>query len=179
MLEKCTFETERLRVIEWHAGAADRWPRPDLTDAVRSILTPAVTRSLPPGWQGQYSAERARTWIEEQDAESTVLVVAEKASGEIIGLVLLSEMTSEQGGADVQVGYLLAEHAWGRGFASELVAGFVDWCRQRTEQLVLYAGVGADNPASNRVLEKCGFSPVETGETGSDHGEQKYRLDLR
>ena len=107
------------------------------------------------------------------------MLVVEKASGQKIGLVLLSEMSSEKSGADVQVGYLLSEHAWGHGYASELVEGFVDWCRRQLEQFILFAGVGPDNPASNRVLEICGFEIVEPGEDAVESGEYLYRLDLQ
>jgi len=84
-----------------------------------------------------------------------VLLVVEKDGGTPIGLVFVHE--DEQGGdVDVRLGYLLAESAWGRGLATELVRGFVDVCRDRGARSIA-GGVGKSNAASRRVLEKCGF----------------------
>lgn len=174
--QNCAFETGRLQINGWHSSGANNWPSADLIEAVISILTPAVTRSLPPGWQGDYTTGRAKRWIEERDAESTVLGVVERASGQTIGLMLLAEGTMHGGDAtEIRLGYLLAEAAWRQGFASEMVSGFVEWCRKQPEKIVVLAGVEADNLASIRVLEKCGFAR-EMPKSG--RGEQLYRLVL-
>ena len=69
---------------------------------------------------------------------------------------------------DVRLGYLLAESAWGKGLASELIEGFVRWCRGEAAIRSLAGGVNPDNAASIHVLEKNGFLPVE-----DEHGELK------
>ncbi len=58
----------------------------------------------------------------------------------------------------VRLGYLLAERGWGRGMASELVAGFVGWCRENGV-VSISGGVAIDNPASARVLVKKRLPP--------------------
>ena len=52
---------------------------------------------------------------------------------------------------------MLAESAWGKGFATELITGLVNWCRENAIKSIT-GGVEHNNPASARVLEKCGFS---------------------
>jgi RimJ/RimL family protein N-acetyltransferase len=52
-----------------------------------------------------------------------------------------------------EVGYRLGREHWGRGIATAALRAFLATYRERP----LYAGVAADNPASVRVLEKCGF----------------------
>ncbi len=59
--------------------------------------------------------------------------------------------------AEVRVGYVLAESAWGQGYASELLCGFVAQWDARRPAARLLAGVDRDNAASRRVLEKAGF----------------------
>jgi ribosomal-protein-alanine N-acetyltransferase len=90
-------------------------------------------------------------------------------SGTAIGLVILFEEAAVGApGVDVRLGYVLAESAWGRGYGSELVEGFVRWCHDRVEVQKLIAGVAADNPASIRILEKSGFQRLADGADGRD-----------
>lgn len=54
---------------------------------------------------------------------------------------------------DLEVGYWLGRGFWGQGFASQALQAFLE------EQTIrpLFARVVADNSASLRVLQKCGF----------------------
>ena len=123
---------------------------------------------------------RAREWIGERDKEGTTLLVIDKSTKEPVGLVILIEVDSANAidGIEVRLGYLLSEPAWGKGLASELVKGFVAWCRTQAPISTLAGGVDADHPASMRVLEKNGLRPVEAeGEVDQRH--LMYRLRLR
>ena len=81
-------------------------------------------------------------------------------------------------GTDIRLGYLLSKNAWGKGIASELVAGFAVWCRGQSTILTIFAGVAQDNLASVRVLEKTGFDRV--GREGEIvDGDHLYQLILR
>ena len=133
------------------------------------MLTEPVTRMLPSAWQGDYTVSRAREWIRERDQEGTTLLVIDNSTKEPVGLVILIEVDSKNAidGIEVRVGYLLAESAWGKGLATELVKGLVEWCRTQSTIATLAGGVNADHPVSMRVLEKNGFHPVE-GEGEAD-----------
>ncbi len=93
--QTCSFETSRLIVKEWHSLTTEEWVEQDLTPVVAGMLTAPVTRSLPPGWQGSYTAERARQWIEERDQEGTTLLVVERSEQAAVGLVILFESEDE------------------------------------------------------------------------------------
>lgn len=170
----CRFVTERLPVGEWHSLSADDWAHQELADVISTTLTPRVTQSLPEGWQGAYTIERASEWIQERDREGATLLVVERSSRVPIGLMILFESYDEKSGSAVRLGYLLSEPAWGQGFASELVRGFVDWCRM-VEIAIILGGVERDNLASQRVLTKNGFMSQPTAE---DHGELIFELRL-
>ena len=123
---------------------------------------------------------RAQEWIRERDQEGTTLLVIDKSTNESVGLVILIEVDSENAndGIEVRLGYLLSEPAWGKGLATQLVKGFVAWCQTQVPIATLAGGVDADHPASIRVLEKNGFSPVEAeGEVDQNH--RIFRLRLR
>lgn len=175
----CTFETERLLAKEWHALSPSDWQQQDLAYVVSTLLTEPVTRALPPSWQGRYTVGRARAWVSERDQEGTTLLIVDKSTKQAMGLIILFEMDAEGGrdGIEVRLGYLLSEPAWGKGFASELVRGFVAWCRGQASITSMAGGVAQDNPASKRVLEKNGFRPVQSdGEIAQD--EEWFRLQL-
>ena len=142
-------------------------------------LTEPVTRSLPPSWQGSYSLPRGREWIKERDKEWSALLVIDKLTHQAVGLMILSMQVDDgKGEADIRLGYLLSEATWGKGIASELVNGFVSWCRGQESITSIAGGVAHDNPASKRVLEKNGFQLVRS-ENDVAQGEQLYRLSFR
>lgn len=167
--------------MDWHSfSSGDREPQ-DLTQVVLRMLTERVTRSLPTSWRGPYTEERARRWIEERDREATTLLVVDRLSKAPLGLSILLETDSEEvaGGIEVRFGYLLAESGWGKGYARELIGGFVDWCRQQADIVSIVGGVERDHIALQRVLEKNGFLRVQQSVDMAAQGESLYRLRLR
>ena len=64
------------------------------------------------------------------------------------------------------VGYWVAKPYWNRGFCTEALRLIIDHCFNEEGMQSLICGHFVDNPASGRVMEKCGFVP--TGETAID-----------
>jgi RimJ/RimL family protein N-acetyltransferase len=56
-----------------------------------------------------------------------------------------------------EIGYWLGVPYWGRGFATEAVRAVIDHAFGDLEYETLQSGARVSNPASRRVLEKCGF----------------------
>ena len=56
-----------------------------------------------------------------------------------------------------ELGYWLGVAYWGRGFATEAVRALIDHAFGDREHETLISGARVNNPASRRVLEKCGF----------------------
>lgn len=165
------YSTNRIIVDEWHSLTHADWPTQDLPKLVMDIPSERVTLSLPPAWQGPYTCARAHQWIRDRDNESITLLAVEKASQKAIGIVIVFEADND---GNVRLGYLLDETAWGKGFASELVGGFVEWCRDH-HIISITGGVERGNVASARVLEKCGFvAEPTTGESD----EQLFKMVL-
>jgi len=127
---------------------------------VPEILTENFTRSLPPTWQSAYTLSRAQKWIKERDNEGVILLAVDSKTA--IGMVVLFE---PENFGHLRLGYMLAESAGEKGYASEIVAGFVEWFRKRDIKLIREC-VEPDNVASRRVLDKCGFiAEPNTGES--------------
>ena len=175
MVETPTFETPRLLAKEWHSLGPDDWDPRDLRGVVSTMLTEKVTAPLLPAWQGLYTHERAAGWIEARDREGTTLLVVNRSEREPVGLLLFFESDEDPSRVDVRLGYLISESAWGHGFATELVRGFVGWCRSQDVSSIT-GGVERGNAASIRVLEKNGF--VRTPNDGPVADEEFFVLHL-
>lgn len=63
--------------------------------------------------------------------------------------------------AEVEVGYWIGKDYWNKGFCTEALHLLIDYCFRRLHLITLWGGSFVDNPASGRVMEKCGF--VDTG----------------
>ncbi|HEX2655233.1 MAG TPA: GNAT family N-acetyltransferase [Xanthobacteraceae bacterium] len=90
-------------------------------------------------------------------AETAFLITL--ADGTVIGACGL--MTSDADNAEL--GYWLGHAYWGRGFATEAARAVIDYAFGELGFDTLHAGARVTNPASRRVLEKCGFQWVAVG----------------
>ncbi len=62
-----------------------------------------------------------------------------------------------------ELGYWLGVDYWGHGYATEAVHALIDYAFTDLEHEALQAGARVTNPASRRVLEKCGFQWTGVG----------------
>jgi len=107
-----------------------------------------------------YGVGDAKQWLATVNthADETTFVIT-LADGTLIGacgLELLREGPPE-------IGYWLGVPHWGRGYATEAVRALVDYAFDDCDQEALQAGARVTNPASRRVLEKCGFQWTGVG----------------
>ena len=103
------------------------------------------------------------------DAESFI-AGANKAGGEAVFLITLPDETiigacgivnyQEQAG---ELGYWLGVPFWGKGYATEALHAVIDYAFTDLGHEAVQAGARVTNPASRRVLEKCGFQWTGVG----------------
>ena len=62
-----------------------------------------------------------------------------------------------------EVGYWLGAKYWGKGYATEAVRALIDHAFTDLDCEALQAAARVTNPASRRVLEKCGFQWTGAG----------------
>jgi RimJ/RimL family protein N-acetyltransferase len=83
----------------------------------------------------------------------------------------------------LELGYWIGEPFWKRGFATEAAHALVDLAFRETRIPVLNVSVRVINPASRRVIHKCGFQYAGQGMMNSIVAGQvpveRYRLDRR
>lgn len=87
----------------------------------------------------------------------------EKASGNFAGsfVIIPVEKTDY-----MQLGYSLLPPFWGRGYATELTKGGIEYLFTETDLQNIYAYTEMPNTASQKVLLKCGFEQVEVKKVG-------------
>ena len=62
-----------------------------------------------------------------------------------------------------ELGYWLGVEHWGKGYATEALHAVIDYAFTDLAHKALQAGARVTNPASRRVLEKCGFQWTGVG----------------
>jgi RimJ/RimL family protein N-acetyltransferase len=87
-------------------------------------------------------------------------------------------------GEEPEIGYWLGLPFWGRGYATEAARGVIDHAFGDLGYDVLAGGARVSNPASRRVLEKCGFQWTGVGlyrirALASSAPVDRFRLDRR
>ena len=126
--------------------------RRNLATLLPDLLTPDVIAHLPPFFG--LTDQNIDQWIDARDAESDIYLIREIGTGTIIGLMFPTPPFNN----DIHLGYFLGQTTWGKGYASELLAGLVLHVPKTGFRLL--GGVGRENPASAYVLRKTGFQLV-------------------
>ena len=122
------------------------------------------------GWAPHQSVEESLEIIRTvfNDALHTWAIVL-KESDEAIGAMGYGpscecDLPAREG--EPLIGYWVAKPYWNQGICTEALCLMLDHIRDTTDIKSLISGHFVDNPASGRVMEKCGFVP--TGETCID-----------
>jgi RimJ/RimL family protein N-acetyltransferase len=106
-----------------------------------------------------YSETMAAQWIgthASERASGTAFRFGIRGDGRLIGL---SDVDQIAGGTG-ELGYWLAEPAWGKGYATEAATAVVTFAFSQLGLTQLLSGHASDNQASGRVLRKLGFRHV-------------------
>jgi RimJ/RimL family protein N-acetyltransferase len=146
-----------------------RWPRSSDEAAIHRFCslwevaryTLRIPHPYPAG-----SAERFIYAAREANASGrdlTLVLAPKKGKREVIGSISL-----ESRGADrLTLGCALTPEYWNEGLATEAACVMVKAGFALTPAVEIFASASIDDPASRRVLEKCGFELVSTGPRGA------------
>ena len=149
-------ETERLWL---------RWLRASDAPAISAFAGLAEVAQMTASIPHPYPAGEAERFILHARAstaggDALILAATTKGKGRpVVGLV--SAQVEEPG--EVELGYTIGPAYAGRGYATEAVRALVEAVFNLTEARALVANSRTINPASRRVLEKCGFAHAGTG----------------
>jgi RimJ/RimL family protein N-acetyltransferase len=100
-------------------------------------------------------AEQFIAGANRRQGEATFAIVLK---GEVIGMCGV-----EPRDGSAEIGYWAGAPYWNHGFATEAVRAVIDHAFGELQHETLQAGARVSNPASRRVLEKCGFQWTGVG----------------
>lgn len=161
-MERVTLETERLLL------------RPLTVDDAEAVFVwgsdPEVNRFM--CYPRYTEVEKVREWLRslphsEGDLEFGFV---RKADGLLIGS---GGAYPREGGW--KVGYNLRRDCWGQGYAAEATRAIIDYAHRERGARVFVADHAVDNPASGRVMEKCGMTFDHFGEYSKSDGSATFR----
>ena len=138
------------------------------------------------GWPPHKSVEESREIIRTLFGGEGMWAVVLKETGTPIGCVgyLPSSSSNLQITDDeCEVGYWIARPYWGQGICTEALRLIINHCIREKGFKVLWGDYFPENPASGKVMEKCGF--VDTGreilcpnlEVGADRPVKVMKLE--
>ena len=121
------------------------------------------------GWPPHKSVEESLKIINTVFNNDTTWAIVLKESGEPIGAIGYGpscdcNLPARDG--EPTMGYWVAKPYWNQGICTEALQMMLECIQSTTDLPSLISGHFIDNPASGRVMEKCGF--VATGETCID-----------
>ena len=112
------------------------------------------------GWPPHKSVEESLEIIRTVFNTNTMWAVELKETSEPIGCVgyLPASVSNLKIKDDeAEVGYWIAKPYWGKGSGTEALRLVIDYCFNVKKFTTLWGDYFPENPASGKVMEKCGF----------------------
>ena len=166
-------ETERLVL---------RKPRQkDATDLAVAYADPDVVRFIGDGSTATLAEveEGIEQWLERWESWGMSLFSLERRQdGRVVGragFLRWDSETWEVGGAETELGWLLAREHWGQGYATEAAAALRDWALVERGLTRLISLIRHENVQSVRVAERIG-ERYERDVVARGHTTQLYSI---
>ena len=112
------------------------------------------------GWPPHKSVGESLEIIRTLLSSDHIWAIELKETGEAIGCIgyyAHGESNIDIGENDAEAGYWVARPYWNRGICTEALQMLVDYCFREKRFSTLWADYFPENPASGKVMEKCGF----------------------
>jgi RimJ/RimL family protein N-acetyltransferase len=131
-----------------------RAPQPSDAEAVVALLKDRRIAENSVRIPHPYSLADAQAFIGSANTTEgeTVFVITRKSVG-VIGACGIARLSF----AGPELGYWIGSQFWGLGYATEAARAVIEHAFAELGHELLFAGARVSNPASRRVLEKCGF----------------------
>jgi RimJ/RimL family protein N-acetyltransferase len=130
-----------------------RAPRPDDADALALLMNDRRIADNTARVPHPYTVRDAEAFIAHIANGGETAFVITLANGEMIGNGGIGRLRTD----GPEIGYAIGVDHWGNGYATEAARAVIDHAFTDLGFEELRAGARVSNPASRRVLEKCGF----------------------
>ena len=132
------------------------WRLEDAASLARHANNPRIPACMRDLFPSPYTPEDASRFIAMATSPSPGILLAIEVQGEAAGGIGIHPLADVYRGT-AEIGYWLGEPFWGKGIVTDAVRALVPVAFDRMDIVRIQAGIFSDNPASMRVLEKCGF----------------------
>jgi [ribosomal protein S5]-alanine N-acetyltransferase len=164
-----------LRIEQRWTASVPKTPPIVILTTPRLILRTATERDIPVMWErvlgdgevmryvfhGPMTAERAEEVMRKHftfgDSLTGIAILTERPTGDVIGFAGLFPCAA-MGADDLEIGFVLARQAWGRGIATEIGAAQLAFGFGRLNCQRLLGLVDPRNGPSIHALQKLGLS---------------------
>ena len=163
-----TIVTERLLLRRWKPSDAEA--------LYKYACDPEVGPHA--GWPPHKNVEESKKIIRELFTNDYTWAVILKETNEPIGCMgyyPFGKSNIEIGENDAEVGYWIGKPHWNKGYCTEALQAMIHYCYEKKNFQTIWADFFIDNPASGRVMEKCGFTDTSKENYCSNlyHGEDR------
>lgn len=163
-----TIVTERLLLRRWKPSDAEA--------LYKYACDPEVGPHA--GWPPHKNVEESKMIIRELFTNDYTWAVILKETNEPIGCMgyyPFGKSNIEIGENDAEVGYWIGKPHWNNGYCTEALQAMIHYCYEKKNFQTIWADFFIDNPASGRVMEKCGFTDTSKENYCSNlyHGEDR------
>jgi RimJ/RimL family protein N-acetyltransferase len=155
-----------------------RAPRADDAKAIKALINDRRIAENTARIPHPYTLKDAKAFIASASSGRQPQFVITLADGRLIGGCGIGTLRAD----GPEIGYWIGIPHWRNGYATEAARALIDHAFGDLDYEVLRAGARVTNPASRRVLEKCGFqwTGVELRRVlalGSSVPVDRFRLD--
>ena len=151
-------KTERLTITTFSPDMAQSVYENSQDDDTRRFVPDEVYDSVE---EAQEAIEFLMSRYDSTDGPFVYPIITND-SGKNIGYVQFCKLEHDKEGA-WEIGYHIAKDFTGKGYATEAVKAFLPAMAQKLNLKEVYGICLAENSASVRVLEKCGFAQIYHG----------------
>ncbi|MBE5810789.1 MAG: GNAT family N-acetyltransferase [Clostridiales bacterium] len=149
----------RLPVIDTPRLILRKMRMSDAPDVYRYAKDPEVARHVL--WEAHQSVWETRAYIryllwQYRSGLPGSWAIELKETGRVVGTI--GYMSYNADNATVEVGYSLAREQWGKGLMTEALTAVIAETFRALDMHRIEAMHFTDNPASGRVMEKCGMT---------------------
>ena len=159
------------------------WCESDLASLVRHANNYKIAVNLRDSFPFPYTEEAGKVWLNMATSETVNLLLAIDVDGEAVGGIG-AIFKDDVYRLNAEIGYWISEVYWCQGLVSDAVNLLVDHVFWNYPGILrIYADVFSINPASARVLQKCGFhleaihksAVIKNGQIMDEHRYVKFR----
>lgn len=133
------------------------WELSDLSILVKYANNKKIADKLTDAFPHPYTESDGISFIERMSVFEPARVFAIEVDGEPVGSIGIFPKEDVHR-KNAEIGYWLAEPYWGRGIVTEAIHLIVEYGKATFDINRIYAVPFGNNPASQHVLEKAGFT---------------------